>query len=237
MSQRAMTPAMLRELLEKDRDTSLQSKSPLVNAWRSGEISEALAAAVTPDFHATSFPAAMGMARHGNFSGIQHLLDVAGGSGSCCIALSLCYPDMHFTLMDLPAVCKQAEHYIMQYELQDRITTHAANMFTDPWPSGSDGVFFCNIFHNWDRATCLHLAKRSFEVLPPGGRIFLHEMLLNDTSDGPLVATVFSLMMPPGAKQFMAGELDELLQEAGFIETTIISTTTYYSLISASKPA
>ncbi len=143
---------------------------------------------------------------------------------------------MHFTLMDLPSVCKQAERYTTQYGLRDQITILAANMLTDSWPSGSDGVLFSNIFHNWDRATCLHLAKRSFETLPPGGRIFLLEMLLNDTSDGPLVSTVFSLMMPPGAKQYTARELDELLQEVGFVGTNVIPTTTYYSLTSASKP-
>jgi len=235
-SQRAMTPAILRELLEKDREASSPTRSSVVNAWKSGEISEELAVAVIPGFHALSFPAAMGMVRHGNFSGIRHLLDVAGGSGSCCIALSLRYPDMHFTLMDLPSVCKQAERYTTQYGLRDQITILAANMLTDSWPSGSDGVLFSNIFHNWDRATCLHLAKRSFETLPPGGRIFLLEMLLNDTSDGPLVSTVFSLMMPPGAKQYTARELDELLQEVGFVGTNVIPTTTYYSLTSASKP-
>ena len=237
MSQRAITPSMLRQLLEKDRESSSPTRNLVTNAWKSGEISEEIAAAMTPDFHALSFPAAMSMARHGNFSGVCHLLDVAGGSGSSCIALSLRYPDMRFTLMDLPVVCKQTKQYVMQYGLQDQIAIFAANMFTDPWPSGPDGILFSNIFHNWDPDTCLSLAKRSFEALPPGGNIFLQEILLNDTCDGPLVATVFSLMMPPGAKQYTAGELDELLQKAGFVETTILPTTTYYSLISAKKPS
>ena len=68
-------------------------------------------------------------------------------------------------------------------------------MFTDPWPAGYDGIFFSNVFHDWDRASCLHLAKRSYAALPPGGRIFLHEVVLNDTKDGPLVAAAFSMEM------------------------------------------
>ena len=97
---------------------------------------------------------------------------------------------------------------------------------------------FSNVFHDWDRASCLHLAKRSFAALPPGGRIFLHEVLLNDTKDGPLVAVAFSMeMLQLRGKQYSVEELDHLLQEVGFTGTTVTPTYAYYLLVSASKPA
>jgi O-methyltransferase domain len=86
-------------------------------------------------------------------------------------------------------------------------------------------------------ASCLQLAKRSFEALPPGGRLFLHEMVLNDTKDGPLVAVAFSMgMLALTGKQYSVDELDQLLQEAGFTGTTVTPTYAYYSLVSATKP-
>jgi O-methyltransferase len=141
-------------------------------------------------------------------------------------------------LLELPAVCPVAAQYLAQYGLQDRADTWAANMFTDAWPSGYDAVLFSNIFHDWDRTSCLHLARRSFEVLPPGGRIYLHEMLLQDTNDGPLTPASFSLAMAfhTRGKQFSAGERGELLHEAGFGALAITPTYAYYSLVSASKP-
>jgi acetylserotonin N-methyltransferase len=179
----------------------------------------------------------LGVARNGDFADVHRLLDVAGGSGCFCIALATRYPKMHFAVMELPAVCKLVEQYVADYGLQGQIETVAANMFTDPRPSGYDGVFFSNIFHDWDRASCLHLAKRSFEMLPPGGRIFLHEILLNDTKDGPLAAAAFSMsMFQLKGKQYTARELDELLQEAGFTGVTVNPTYAYFSLVSASKP-
>jgi hypothetical protein len=134
-------------------------------------------------------------------------------------------------------VCKLAAQYIAQYELQDRADTLAANMFTDAWPSGYDAVLFSNIFHDWDRTSCLHLARRSFEALPPGGRIYLHEMLLADTKDGPLTAASFSMAMAfrTRGKQFSAEELGALLHAAGFGEISVTPTYGYYSLVSASK--
>src|SRR5262249_56971038 len=92
--------------------------------------------------------------------------------------------------------------------------------FTDIWPSGYDGVLFSNIFHDWDRASCLRLARRSFDALPSGGRVYLHEILLGDTKDGPLPAATFSLMMlfATRGQQFTAQTMGELLGEAGFID-------------------
>ena len=36
---------------------------------------------------------------------------------------------------------------------------------------------------------CLTLARKSFDALPSGGHIMLHEALLRDTLDGPLTGS------------------------------------------------
>ncbi|TMC17162.1 MAG: hypothetical protein E6J34_19050 [Chloroflexi bacterium] len=121
-----------------------------------------------------------------------------------------------------------------RFHLTDEARTY---MFTDPCPSNYDGVLLGNIFHSWDRATCLQLAKRCFEILPPSGRIFLHEVLLNDTKDGPLVAAAFSIVVfQMGGRQYTARELDENLREAGFTDVMVNPTYSYYSLVSVRKP-
>ena len=38
-------------------------------------------------------------------------------------------------------------------------------------------------------------AFASFAALPPGGRIYLHEVLLDDAKDGPLTPASFALAM------------------------------------------
>jgi len=62
-------------------------------------------------------------------------------------------------------------------------------------------------------------------------------MLLEDTGDAPLAATSFSMNMIffIQGKQFTAGELQELLGEAGFKEFVLTSTYGYYSLVTGRK--
>jgi hypothetical protein len=74
-------------------------------------------------------------------------------------------------------------------------------------------------------------------VLPAGGQILIHEMLLDDTHDGPSTAAAFSFYMLVGTKgqQFTAAELSAMLGDAGFNEVSITPAHGYYALVSAQK--
>ena len=228
------TCSSLREALKKDKPIGYEGD----DIWETHELDPEQARLFTRAMHSHSFPAAVGAARHGDFTGVRRLLDVGGGSGAFCIALAQRYPEMHFTVAERPVVCTLAEEYAAHYGLQDRIDTASLDMFGDPWPSGYDAHFLSNIFHDWSWERCRLLARQSFESLPPGGRIYLHEMLLEDTRDAPLAATSFSMNMIFFAegKQFTAGELEELLGEAGFEEIALTPTYGYYSLVTGRKP-
>lgn len=206
--------------------------------WERHQVDPQQAKAFTDAMHSHSFSAALGVARNGDFRGVKRLLDVGGGSACFPIAIAQEYPDIHFTIMELASVCKVAEGYVADYGLSARIDTVAVDMFHDPWPKGYDAVFFSNIYHDWGWKRCEHLTKESFNALPSGGRIYLHEMLLNDTKDGPATASLFSMNMSffTEGKQFSGAELRNLLEAHGFKDVTITPTYAYYSLVSARKP-
>jgi hypothetical protein len=229
-----LTYSVLWEALLRNKPIAYADKE----LWETHEQDPKQAELFTRAMQSQSFPGAMGVAQRGNFTGVQRLLDVGGGSGCFCIALAFRHPEIRFTVMELPVVCKLAEKYIAGYGLQGRIDTLGANMFKDAWPLGYDAVFFSNIFHDWDWNSCRHLSQRSFDVLPRGGRIYLHEMLLADTKDGPLTAMSFSMNMIyfTHGKQFTLRELDELLGECGFEDISVTNTYGYYSLVSGRKP-
>jgi hypothetical protein len=206
--------------------------------WLAGGLDAQRAKEFTGMMHSKGLPTAVGVARRGDFSRVTRLLDVAGGSGCFCIALAMRYPDMRFTVLELPSVCDLTKGYVADYGLQDQIDTHAADMFNDPWPAGYDAIFFSDIFHDWDRERCVQLGKRSYEILPSGSPIYLHEMVLEDTKDGPLTIASSSMrmLMATQGKQYTASELDEILRECGFIDVSITPTSAYFSLVSATKP-
>ncbi|HZI12472.1 MAG TPA: methyltransferase [Myxococcus sp.] len=112
-------------------------------------------------------------------------------------------------------------------------------MFHQPFPPDYDAHFFASILHDWDRPRRAHLLRRCHEALPPGGRIFLYELLLSDAQDGPLTAGLFSFNMTflTAGKQFTAHELAAELQEGGFEDVSVTPSFAGYSLLSARKRA
>ena len=228
----------LLEALRKDEPSVLNDGNVVTDTWEAAELPPEQAVAITRAMHSHSMAIAVGLARQIDLSGTRRLLDVAGGSGCFCIALAQHHPEIRFTVADLPAVCRVTEQYVAEHDLRDRIDVMALDMFRGEWPSSHDAIFFANILHDWDRARRSQLLRRSFEALPPGGRILLCEMLLSDGQDGPLTAALFSVNMVylTLGKQFTAGELDALLRECGFVDVSVTPVVAGYSLISASKP-
>jgi len=208
-----------------------------IDDWASGSISLERARDVAMRMHSHSLPAAVGAAKHYDFTGIQKILDVGGGSGCFMIAMAQALPHLRCTIMELPAMCEVAKSYIDSGEVSERVDTIAVDMFRQPWPRGYDAVFFSNIWHDWNFRTCRWLAERTYEALPPGGRIMLHEMLLENTGNGQKTAAAFSMLMllATQGQQFTSEELRSILEDAGFAGVETTSTHSYYSITTGYK--
>jgi acetylserotonin N-methyltransferase len=208
------------------------------NAWTEGQISPDVARAIAAYMDANCLPAALTAAQRIDLSGVRRLLDVGAGSGCFSIAFAQANESLHCTLMDLQPMCDVAMGYASAAGVADRIDGRAVDMFRQQWPRGYDAMFFSNIFHDWDFETCAMLASKAYEALPSGGQILLHEMLLDDTHDGPPTAAAFSFYMLLSTKgqQFTASELAKLLTDAGFAGVRVTPSHGYYSVVAARKP-
>lgn len=207
--------------------------------WERGEMPPELARSITAFMNAHSRAAAKAVGAQGPFADVHHLLDVGGGSAIFSIEIAKARPSLRATIMEIAAVCAEADRYIAAAGLAARVGTQAVNMFTQSWPKGHDAHFLSNILHDWSDETCRMLLKKSYEALPSGGRIVLHEMLMNEDGCGPLPAAAFSLLMLLGTRgrQYSLPELRGFLEPAGFTAVDAFSTGGgYYSLVVARKP-
>jgi acetylserotonin N-methyltransferase len=203
-----------------------------IDSWATGNVDLERARRVAAAMQSHSLAAAVALARNADFSGVTRLLDVGGGSGCFAIALSQRNPHLRCDVMELQTMCEVAQEYIRDGGVEDRVGTVAVDMFREPWPKGYDAMFFSNVFHDWNFDTCAWLAKQAYDALPPGSRICLHEMLLDDTGNGRLTAASFSvLMLGTQGQQFTFGELKGLLESAGFTRIEAQRTSVYYSLV------
>lgn len=236
-SRRAETLPNYKMILENIRDGETVEARGSADAWESGQMAPELAKTVTDFMHSHSVASAVGLTTTCDFSGVQKLLDVGGGSGCYASALANHYPEMECTIMDLAPVCEVAKGYIEKAGVSDRVSTKAVDMFREAWPEGYSAHFFSNIFHDWSTETCEELAQKSYDSLATGGRICLQEMLLEEDSDGPFPAAAFSFFMTQGTKgqQYTLNELESILAKAGFKDISAQRSYGYYSLVTAYK--
>jgi acetylserotonin N-methyltransferase len=207
------------------------------DGWAAGEIAIGQAETIAASMHSHSLPAAIGAARNYDFTGVKRILDVGGGSGCFMIAFAQAHPEIRATILELPSMCEAAAAYIAAGAVSGTVDTIASNMFRDPWPTGYDAIFFSNIWHDWSFRTCAWLAERAYEALPRGGRIMLHEMLLDDGGAGPATTAAFSMLMllATQGQQFTFGEIKTLLEQAGFRDVETTQTAGYYSITTGYK--
>ena len=223
--------------MENIRDGETKEEREAADGWESGEMDPEFARTITDYMHCHSIASAVGMSHTCDFSGVNKLLDVGGGSGCYAIAIANANTDMQATIMELKPVCAVTEDYITKAGVSDRVDTKAVDMFREAWPEGYDAHFFANVFHDWSFETCAELAKKSYASLAPGGRICLQEMLLDEGEDNPAAPVAFSFLMTWGTKgqQFTLDELRGILESAGFKNIRAQRSYGYYSMVTGDK--
>lgn len=205
--------------------------------WRNGRMNMEHAREIAAHMHSHSMPAATGLATYHDFKDVKKVLDMGGGSGCFAISIARHHPEIHCTVAELPAMCEVAKEYIEDAGMSGRVDVYPIDMFTEQWPDGYDAVFFSNVFHDWGFDTCAELAANAFSILRPGGRIFVHEILTDDSGDGPDPALALSVLMAMSTEgcQYTYIQLDEILKKAGFKNIDTQPAYGYFSLVSGCK--
>ncbi|ATE56064.1 MULTISPECIES: methyltransferase [Actinosynnema] len=172
---------------------------------------------------AISKPTARVLGQTVDLSGVDTLLDVGGGGGAYAIELSRAYPDLRTTIFDLPFVCDLTAKKVEQAGLSDRISFARGDFFADALPTGQDLVMLSMILHDWDEEQCRAILRACFDAVRPGGQIMISELLVDDTKDGPLDATLMSLSMlvETEGRNYTAQEYGDWLREVGFTDVEV----------------
>jgi SAM-dependent methyltransferase len=197
------------------------------------------ARAFTRTMHSIAMAPALAWPDAIDLSGCRRMLDVGGGSGAHAIGAVTRWPQLRAVVYDLPPVCEVATEFIAGQGLQDRIQAQPGDMFGDPFPA-ADLHLYSDVLHDWSRDKCAFLIRKSFESLPPGGRIVLHEMLFDDDKTGPFATAAFNITMlvwSVDGEQYSGRELTGMLADAGFRQVETRPAFGHHSIVTAIKPA
>ncbi|MEM1299282.1 MAG: methyltransferase [Pseudomonadota bacterium] len=155
-----------------------------------------------------------------DLSGIRHLADIGGGTGTFLSHVARRYPQMKLTLMDLPAVIDSARGRLADLGLESRIRCHPGSFLEAPLPKDVDAISLIRVCYDHDDATVRRLLGRIRDVLPARGRILISEPMSGGEKPeraGDAYFNFYTMAMTTGQPRSIA-QHQALLEEAGFRE-------------------
>jgi SAM-dependent methyltransferase len=141
-----------------------------------------------------------------DLSDCTHLLDLGGGPGTYAIHFCLNNPGLEATVFDLPTTRKFAEKTIASFDLSGRIRFKGGSYMDEniDLEQEYDAVWLSQILHGEGPYEAESIVAKAVEALKPGGKILIHEFILENTMDGPLFPALFALNMLTGTDKGQA---------------------------------
>jgi SAM-dependent methyltransferase len=154
------------------------------------------------------------------------LLDVGGGHAGYSIALCQQHPELHATVLDLPAALRTGMDRVAAAGLQDRITGLPWDITAGgPIPGGPyDVALLFNIVHGYQPEPAADLVRRVADVLSPQGTAILLEPLDDPAPSGSVSGDAFvklfslNLFHGQGGRAYPYHDVVSWLAAAGFGE-------------------
>ena len=168
-----------------------------------------------------------------DFSGIETLVDIAGGHGRMLTGILEANPKLRGILFDLPHVIAGAREQVAATTAAERVEFVDGDFFASV-PEGGDAYIMKHIIHDWDDERALAILKNIKRAMKPGGRVLLVEAIIaegNNQDFGKLLD--IEMLVSPGGKERTANEYKELFARAGLNMTRIVPTKSPYSVIEA----
>ncbi|MCR9219599.1 MAG: acetylserotonin O-methyltransferase [Alphaproteobacteria bacterium] len=169
--------------------------------------------------HAGSLGPGRTLARMVDLSGAETLLDVGGGTGAMTISLCRAYPDLQATIIDFPNVAEIGWRFISEAGLVDRVRYIPGNAVEAEWPGRQDAILMSYLMSGVPGPAVAQLLDKAFAALKPGGRLMVHDFMVDENRRGPALAALWQLQhmaFTPDAHSLSVGWLTEAAKAAGF---------------------
>jgi len=167
------------------------------------------------------------------------VLDLGGASGAYAMEFVRNYPQLDVTVYDLPEIIDITRRYLEVKGFEGKINTLTGDVLTDKLPKNHyDLIFVSNVLHIYSFWENMDLVKNIYDSLRIGGRVVIHEMLLDDNRTSPEFTSMFSLHMLVNTKSgevLTESEIWLMLKEAWFTKIERKDTDFGTSLMFGSK--
>ncbi len=171
--------------------------------------------------HAGSLGPGRTIARTVDLSGAKSLLDVGGGTGAMTIRLLEANPDLTSTIIDFPNVSEIGWGFITDANMTNRVRYIPSNALTVEWPTEQDAILMSYLFSGIPGEEVPRLVQYAYDCLAPGGKLLVHDFMVEDDRTGPVLAALWQLQhmaFTPDAHSVTAGWLKAEMEKVGFVD-------------------
>ncbi len=158
-----------------------------------------------------------------DLSGKTRMLDLGGGPGTYAIHFCKKYPSLTAVVADLPTTRPFAEKTIERFGMADRIQFADLDYLTQPIAETFDVILASQILHGENPDRCRLILKKAAGALQRGGKLVVHDFILENTRDQPPFPALFALNMllgTDGGQAYSEMEIREMMEAAGVKEIT-----------------
>jgi SAM-dependent methyltransferase len=133
-----------------------------------------------------------------SLDGVSSMLDVGGGSGAFSYVFTEATPGLTSKVLELPEVCKTGEGIkaTMSADVQSRVSFVELDATSPDWPvseSQFEVVLMSYISGSVPESIIGALYKNAYKALKPGGRLLVHDFMVNDSLDSPALGALWAL--------------------------------------------
>jgi hypothetical protein len=168
-----------------------------------------------------------------DFTSYRTIVDVAGGHGRLLAGILAATPTATGVLFDLPQVVAGAEPLLRKHRVAERVRIREGSFF-DAVPEGGDLYVLKNIIHDWPDDKAQQILKTLRAATRTGTTVLLVECVI-PPHDRDFFAKWMDLAMlvANAGRERTRDEYRNLLQQADFHMTRIVSTPSPFSIVEA----
>lgn len=212
-----------------------------IASYRHWMTDEEQASVYSESQHAGSLGPGRTLARKVDLADATSLLDVGGGTGAMTISLCKEYPKLQATIIDFPNVAEIGWRFVSEADLVDRVRYIPGNAVEVQWPGNQDAILMSYLMSGVAGESVEGLLKKAFDAMAPGGKLMVHDFMVEQDRRGPALAALWQLQhmaFTPDARSLSVGWLTETGKKIGFqvedVDNLIPAMT---KLVVFSKPA
>ena len=154
-----------------------------------------------------------------DFTGVGHIIDVAGGHGQMLAWILKAHPHLRGTLFDLPRVVENAASLLAREGISDRCDIVGGDMFAAV-PAGGDLYLLSRVIHDWDDARAITLLQACRRAMAPTSKLLILDRVMPDQiAAGPsaqsnVLLDLSMMLWTTGGRERTSAEFEALLSAA-----------------------